>query len=158
MCRTFALVPRKTQVDDGGDEATAHLSDVSVSSVSSYDASDWDAASPLRLSDVELDSDAERAVLLCGGTVLPQAAAAASASAPPPPPPPPPTDADGDGKRVRRLNSRYSNSYVGAEWRKMESLIAPAGNNNVHHIHQVGHGVAVASSPFFFQRMSLTRT
>jgi len=43
------------------------------------------------------------------------------------------TKDSGDNKRVRKLNSRYNDSYVGSEWKKMESIISsnhPSGRNN----------------------------
>ena len=97
-----------------------YLSDVSISSVSSYDDSDYEEVTNIHLSEVEIDSEVEEAIIMSGGRVIDLSTLANDAAMK--------SEAEdkgdgGDNKRVRKLNTRYNDSYVGSEWRKMESII-----------------------------------
>nr|CAG4637265.1 EOG090X0B7I [Ceriodaphnia reticulata] len=119
-------------------DGIAGLSDVSASSVSSYDESDAESTILLYLSEVEVDSEVEEAVVSSGGRVVyrsdtveeakEQEYEALESDYTPA------SDEfarsesclrdqqlniNNNNKRVRKLNTRYSDSYVGSELRKM---------------------------------------
>ncbi|KAK4003448.1 hypothetical protein OUZ56_005213 [Daphnia magna] len=138
---------------DESNDSRAGLSDVSVSSVSSYEDSDSESTILLYLSEIEIDSDVEEAVVHSGGRVIYRYA-------------PDTEEAKGNvelnglsatdefprsesylrdqqlninnNKRVRKLNTRYNDSYVGSELRKIittqnsidHSQSSPQFNNN----------------------------
>jgi len=47
-----------------------YLSDVSISSVSSYDDSDYEEVTNIHLSEVEIDSEVEESIIMSGGRVI----------------------------------------------------------------------------------------
>jgi len=132
------------------------LDEVSVSSVSSYDDSDVEHFD-ICLSEVEMDSGMEEAFLACAARITYKDQVPAQPNDDPHEthqsnvqdsaqdcfPPALPSEESpakveeclhkeskecgGDIKRIRKLNSRYNDSYVGSEWKKMESII---GNNH----------------------------
>ena len=132
------------------------LSDVSASSVSSYDDSDADSTILLYLSEIEIDSEVEEAVADAGGRVIYQNVPHVEEC----------KDREeevlesdytpasdefarsesclrdqqlniNNNKRVRKLNTRYSDSYVGSELRKIITTStehpqrSPRMNNNI---------------------------
>lgn len=138
---------------DESNDVRAGLSDVSVSSVSSYEDSDCESTILLCLSEVEIDTDVEEAVLHSGGRVTYRPAADTEEIERK-------TDSNdlpasdefprsesclrdqqlniNNNKRVRKLNTRYNDSYVGSELRKIittqnsidNSQRSPQFNNN----------------------------
>nr|CAG4643421.1 EOG090X0B7I [Ilyocryptus agilis] len=135
--------------DDGDD---ADYSDVSVSSVSSYyEQSDAETTVILFLSEVEVESEIEVELVATGAQILeldsarkqpeeekvaedemhldykPVSESLAPASAEHPSP------ETAGNKRVRKMNMRYSDSYVGSEFRK---IITQHSSEHVHPQHQ----------------------
>lgn len=114
-------------------DTNAGLSDVSVSSVSSYEDSDCESIL-LYLSEVEVDSEVEKAVVHSGGRVvyrddedIEEAKNDAESDLTPASEEFTPSESClrdqqlniNNNKRVRKLNTRYSDSYVGSELRKI---------------------------------------
>lgn len=129
------------EVFEDGDNYDGNLSDVSISSVSSYWPSETESTIVLRLSEVEVDSDLEETLIRTGGRIVYLDSAEAAAASEPVPVVEvashtsagssyvdPVTELAGAGessvggghqKRVRKVNTRYSDSYVGSEFRKI---------------------------------------
>nr|CAG4649588.1 EOG090X0B7I [Scapholeberis mucronata] len=139
-------------VFDESVDVSGGLSDVSVSSVSSYDNSDAESTVVVVLSEVEIDSDMEQAIVHSGGRVVypdpPETEAVKNDDKPQDDSSDDDNDDDdaaiesdytpasdefaraesclrdqqlniNNNKRVRKLNTRYSDSYVGSELRKI---------------------------------------
>lgn len=128
------------EVFQDGDEYGGNLSDVSVSSVSSYADSDAESVIRICLSEVEIDSDLEQLLESTGGRItyldtsvkeeeileplaevapLNTSRARSSLSESLGNQDPSPSGGGGHSKRVRKVNTRYSDSYVGSEFRKI---------------------------------------
>lgn len=106
------------------DDCMDHLSQVSVSSVSSCPESDAESTILLRLSEVELDSELEEVLTSTGGRIAypkpaPEIVEEEIVSEWIPPVPSGTPEEPGQNKRVRKANMRYSDSYVGSEFRKI---------------------------------------
>nr|CAG4646489.1 EOG090X0B7I [Macrothrix elegans] len=144
-----------SEVFDENYNDIAGLTDVSVSSVSSFEDSDVESI-VLHVSDVEVDSELEELIASTGGKLMyddkedsqseeeeredgiEEQEEIESDYAPPSeefaPVEPPVTENHSEtpsNKRVRKLNTRYSDSYVGSELRKM--IVAKSLPENVQH-------------------------
>nr|CAG4642716.1 EOG090X0B7I [Evadne anonyx] len=132
--------PSVFEVDHSSDslDVDEHLTDVSASSVSSYEDSEAENFN-IHLSEIEVDSEMEEMFVASGGRITYSneisercRSKANSYDYYPGDEVSPPkfeethsdTKESGDNKRVRKLNSRYNDSYVGSEWKKMESIIS----------------------------------
>lgn len=134
----LAKFPAEVFLD--GDEYDGNLSDVSVSSVSSYAESDAESVIRICLSEVEIDSELEQLLESTGGRItyldtsgkeeetlepvaevvsLNTSRARSSLSESLGTQEPSPSGGGGHSKRVRKVNTRYSDSYVGSEFRKI---------------------------------------
>lgn len=135
LCDYLARFPE--YVFDETNDGLSGLSDVSASSVSSYDESDAESDILLFLSEVEVDSEVEEAVVSSGGRVIYRTDNVEEAREPELET----LESDytpvsdefarsesclrdqqlniNNNKRVRKLNTRYSDSYVGSELRKI---------------------------------------
>nr|CAG4641110.1 EOG090X0B7I [Eulimnadia texana] len=95
------------------------LSDVSTSSASSYDKSDFEGSAFIVLSEVEVDESLENYLKMTEARILP--VDSGSQVSPP--------QVSTEAKRLRKVNSRYSDSYLGPDLTKVENMLNE--NNNV---------------------------